>query len=130
MSKKQKMTLIRIIVSGVLWLAAILIPAEGLWKLLLFLVPYGIIAWDVLWRAIRNIAHGQVFDENFLMAIATIGAFFIGEYMEGVVVMLFYQVGELFQSYAVGRSRQSIAALMDIRPDFANVERDGTLGAG
>lgn len=127
MSKKQKMTLIRIIVSGVLWLAAILIPAEGLWKLLLFLVPYGIIAWDVLWRAIRNIAHGQVFDENFLMAIATIGAFFIGEYMEGVVVMLFYQVGELFQSYAVGRSRQSIAALMDIRPDFANVERDGTL---
>ena len=90
-----------------------------------FLLPYLVIGWDVLWRAARNIAHGQVFDENFLMAIATVGALFIGEYAEAVFVMLFYQVGELFQSYAVGKSRQSIAALMEIRPDYANVERDG-----
>lgn len=90
-----------------------------------FLIPYLVIGWDVLWRAVRNIAHGQVFDENFLMAIATVGAFFIGEYAEAVFVMLFYQVGELFQSYAVGKSRQSIAELMEIRPDYANVERDG-----
>ena len=90
-----------------------------------FLIPYLVIGWDGLWRAVRNIAHGQVFDENFLMAIATVGALFIGEYAEAVFVMLFYQVGELFQSYAVGKSRQSIAALMEIRPDYANVERDG-----
>ena len=94
-------------------------------KPLLFLMPYLIVGWDVLWKAIRNIAHGQVFDENFLMAIATIGAFATGEYPEAVFVMLFYQVGELFQSYAVGKSRRSIAALMDIRPDSANLERDG-----
>ncbi len=92
---------------------------------LFYLVPYLIIGWDVLWRAIRNIAHGQVFDENFLMALATVGAFATGEYAEAVFVMLFYQVGELFQSHAVGKSRQSIAALMDIRPDRANLERDG-----
>lgn len=127
MSKKQKRVLIRIIVSAVLFLAAMCIPAEGLIRLLLFLVPYAVIGWDVLWRAVRNIAHGQIFDENFLMGIATVGAFFLGEYPEGVAVMLFYQVGELFQSYAVGRSRKSITALMDIRPDYANIEVDGEL---
>lgn len=93
----------------------------------IYLVPYGVIGWDVLWRAVRNIKNGQVFDENFLMAVATVGAFGCGEYREGVAVMLFYQVGELFQSIAVSRSRQSIAQLMNIRPDYANVERDGTL---
>lgn len=127
MSKKQKNTLIRIIASAVLLAAAYLIPSEGIARLLLFLIPYAMIGWDVLWRAVRNIAHGQVFDENFLMAIATVGAFCLGDYPEGVAVMLFYQVGELFQSYAVGRSRQSISALMDIRPDYANVERNGRL---
>ena len=127
MSKKQKKTLVRIILSAVLLVAAALIPVGGIVKLVLFLIPYAVIGWDVFWKAIRNIAHGQVFDENFLMAIATVGAFALGEYPEGVAVMLFYQVGELFQSYAVGRSRQSIAALMDIRPDYANIEQDGKL---
>ena len=94
---------------------------------LLYLIPYAVIGWDVLWRAVKNIRNGQVFDENFLMSIATIGAFGCGEYPEAVAVMLFYQAGELFQSVAVGRSRQSIAALMDIRPDYANMERDGQL---
>ena len=127
MSKKQKKTLVRIILSAVLLVAAALIPVDGIVKLVLFLIPYAVIGWDVLWKAIRNIAHGQVFDENFLMSIATIGAFCVGEYPEGVAVMLFYQVGELFQSYSVGRSRQSIAALMDIRPDYANLEKpDGS----
>ena len=127
MSKKQKRILARIIVSALLLAAVYFLPAEGPLRLALFLLPYGLIGWDVLWRAVRNIARGQVFDENFLMALATVGAFCIGEYPEAVFVMLFYQVGELFQSYAVGRSRQSIAALMDIRPDYANVEREGRL---
>ena len=133
MSRKQKKMLIRILISAVVLVAAKLLPAEdwvswGNWiSTALFLISYLIIGWDVLWRAVRNIAHGQVFDENFLMAIATIGAFVTSEYAEGVAVMLFYQVGELFQSYAVGRSRQSISALMDIRPDYANIERDGQL---
>lgn len=96
-------------------------------KFLMYLVPYLIIGWDILWKAVRNIGHGQVFDENFLMCVATIGALVLGEYSEAVGVMLFYQVGELFQSYAVGRSRKSIAQLMDIRPDVANVERDGQI---
>ena len=96
-------------------------------KFLMYLVPYLIIGWDILWKAVRNIGHGQVFDENFLMCVATIGALVLGEYAEAVGVMLFYQVGELFQSYAVGRSRRSIAQLMDIRPDVANVERDGQI---
>ena len=127
MSAKQKKTLARILVSAVLFAGAMLAPVQGWQKLVLCLVPYGVIGWDVLWRAVRNIRNGQVFDENFLMALATVGAFFTGEYLEAVAVMLFYQVGELFQSYAVGRSRQSIAALMDIRPDYANIERDGKL---
>ena len=127
MSKKQKRMLIRIILSAVLLVAAFLIPSDNMTRLTLFFVPYAVIGWDVLWRALRNIFRGQVFDENFLMAIATIGAFLIGEYPEAVAVMLFYQVGELFQSYAVGRSRQSISSLMDIRPDYANIETDGGL---
>lgn len=96
-------------------------------RLYLYLLAYLIIGWDILWKAVRNIGHGQVFDENFLMCVATIGALVLGEYSEAVGVMLFYQVGELFQSYAVGRSRKSIAQLMDIRPDVANVERDGQI---
>ena len=127
MTTKQKKNLIRIAVALVLFLAAWLSPLTGWWQLGAFLVPYFIVGWDVLWRALRNIAHGQIFDENFLMAVATIGALAIGEYPEGVAVMLFYQVGEWFQSYTVGRSRRSIASLMDIRPDIANVERDGQL---
>lgn len=127
MTRKQKKMLLRILFSLVLWVCAFFLPLEGTWRLLAFLVPYLVIGWDILWKAIRNILHGQVFDENFLMAIATVGAFCIGEYPEAVAVMLFYQVGELFQSYAVGRSRRSIAALMDIRPDYANIERDGKL---
>ena len=119
--------LLRILISGALLIAAAFLPAGGWLRLLIFLIPYGIIGWDVLWKAARNIVHGQIFDENFLMSIATIGAFFTGEFPEAVVVMLFYQVGELFQSYAVGRSRRSIASLMDIRPDYANMERDGKL---
>ena len=132
MTRKQKKILIRIAVSAVLLIGAVLIPYEGVWRFLLFLPAYFVIGWDVLWKALRNIAHGQVFDENFLMALATIGAFCTGffgegEYPEAVFVMLFYQVGELFQSYAVGKSRKSISALMDIRPDYANVEQDGQL---
>lgn len=127
MNRKQKRWFARILVSGLLFAAALLVPLDGYARLAVFLVPFAVIGWDVLWRAVRNISHGQVFDENFLMSIATIGAFLTGEYPEGVAVMLFYQVGELFQSYAVGRSRQSIASLMDIRPDYANVERDGKL---
>ncbi len=126
MSKKQKESLARILISAALLIAAALLPSEGWVRLVIFLVPYGIVGWDVLWKAVRNIAHGQVFDENFLMALATVGALVLGEYSEAVGVMLFYQVGELFQSVAVGRSRQSIAQLMDIRPDSANVLRDGT----
>ena len=127
MTKKQKKVLIRIIAAAVLLIAAALIPVKGLWRLPLFLIPYFIVGWDVLWKAVRNIAHGQVFDENFLMCVATVGALVLGEYAEAVGVMLFYQVGELFQSYAVGKSRQSISQLMDIRPDSANVERDGQI---
>ena len=129
MSKKQKRMLFRILLSAALLLAAVLLPLNNfpLLRLAVFLVPYGVIGWDVLWRAVRNIAHGQVFDENFLMALATVGAFFTGEFPEAVFVMLFYQVGELFQSCAVDKSRKSIAQLMDIRPDYANVERDGQL---
>ena len=127
MSRKQKKTLVRILISGALFAGAFFIPVEGIWKLGVYLIPYFVIGWDVLWKAVRNISHGQVFDENFLMSIATIGAFCVGEYPEGVAVMLFYQVGELFQSYAVNRSRQSITELMDICPEYANIEEDGQL---
>lgn len=135
MTKKQKKTLIRISIGAAFYILAIVFPTgrlrlgdyENLFALGLMLIPYFIIGGDVLYRAVCNILRGQVFDENFLMALATVGAFFTGEYLEGVAVMLFYQVGELFQSYAVGRSRQSITKLMDIRPDYANVEHEGTL---
>ncbi len=130
MTRKQKKMVARILISGVLLVAAMLVPYRGPWRFMLFLPAYGVIGWDVLWKALRNILHGRVFDECFLMALATLGAFATGffgegEYPEAVFVMLFYQVGELFQSYAVGKSRRSIAQLMDIRPDSANVERDG-----
>ncbi|MBP3311609.1 MAG: cadmium-translocating P-type ATPase, partial [Butyricicoccus sp.] len=127
MTRKQKKMLARILGSLALYIAAILLSPSGLLRLLWYLATYVLIGWDVLWRAVRGIVGGQVFDENFLMSLATIGAFALGDYKEGVAVMLFYQVGELFQSYAVGRSRQSIASLMDIRPDYANIERGGTL---
>ena len=127
MTRKQKKVLIRILIAAVLFAAALLVPADGWWKLGVFLIPYAVIGWDILWRAAVNIAHGQVFDENFLMALATVGAFATGSYEEGVAVMLFYQIGELFQSCAVSRSRRSIAALMDICPEYANVEADGVI---
>lgn len=156
MTKKQKKTLARILISAALLIALHFLPRNFFWpewlewlpfsesrisadgqsvayamswfqRLVLYLIPYFIIGWDVLWKAVRNIAHGQVFDENFLMSLATVGALILGEYAEAVGVMLFYQVGELFQNYAVGKSRQSIAQLMDIRPDVANVERDGEI---
>lgn len=129
MTRKQKKTLIRIIVSvvltGVAWAVDEIFGFEGWKALLLYITPYLVIGYDVLWDAIRNIAHGQVFDEHFLMAIATVGAFGVGDYREASAVMIFYQVGELFQSIAVGKSRKSISALMDIRPDYAVVVRDG-----
>ncbi len=125
MTKRQKLTLARIILAAVLLAAAMLLPLEGVWRLAAFLVPYFLVGGDVLWRSVQNIAHGEIFDENFLMSVATVGAMFTSEYAEGVAVMLFYQVGELFQSVAVGKSRRSIAALMDIRPEYANVIRGG-----
>lgn len=127
MSRTQKQTLFRIILSAVLLLCIALLPVEGALRLGLFLIPYLIIGWDVLWEAIQNILRGQWFDENFLMAIATVGAFCIGEYPEGVFVMLFYQVGELFQSLAVERSRNSIADLMNMMPEYANLEENQSL---
>ena len=149
MTRKQKKMRARILAAAVLLLAAKLLPtiwlpgaipflsvshaaADGttafslsMWPL--YLAAYFTVGWDVLWRAVRNIKNGQVFDENFLMAVATVGAVGCGELAEGVAVMLFYQVGELFQSVAVDRSRKSISSLMDIRPDYANVEREGRL---
>ena len=132
LTRKQTNHLLRILGAGILLLVAVILSKtgvlpEGTWYIAVpvFLVPYFLVGWDVLWAAILNVGHGQLLDEHFLMMIATIGAFVIGEYPEAVFVMLFYQVGELFQSIAVGRSRKSIAALMDIRPDTATVERDG-----
>jgi Cd2+/Zn2+-exporting ATPase len=127
MDQKQKKTLLRICTGAVLFAVLLILPAKGPGRLLLFLVPYGIAGGDVLWKAARNLAHGQVLDENFLMCVATVGALLTGEYPEAVAVMLFYQIGELFQSYAVGRSRRSISELMEIRPDYANLEENGEL---
>lgn len=132
MTKKQKKMLCRILASGVLMVGLLFVPAEGWLRFVLWMVPYLLIGYDILWDAVRGIAGGQVFDENFLMAVATVGAVVLGatgsgDYTEAVAVMLFYQIGEWFQSYAVGKSRRSISALMDIRPDFARVERDGAL---
>ena len=121
----HKGTLVRILAAAVLLIAAALLPLSGWARFAAFLVPYAVIGWDVLWNAVRNIIRGQIFDENFLMAIATVGAFAVGEYPEAVFVMLFYQVGELFQNYAVGKSRRNIAELMDIRPDYAHLEENG-----
>ena len=125
MAKEQKTDLIKILLSAVLFAAALIIPTSGTVRILVFLIPYLIVGYEVLWSAIRNILHGEIFDENFLMAVASIGAICIGEYPEAVAVMLFYGIGELFQSIAVGKSRKSIAALMDIRPDYAVVLRGG-----
>ena len=130
MNRKQKKNLIRIIAASVLMVAFIFVPVSGIWRLLLFLVPYLIVGYDILLKAVRGIINLQPFDECFLMAVATIGAIIVGlvgdgDYVEAVAVMLFYQIGEWFQSYAVGRSRKNISELMDIRPDHANVEKDG-----
>ena len=128
MTKKQKKVLVRIIVSAVLVAVFSLIPVNNPYvRLALFLIPYLIIGYDILRKAVLGIVNGQVFDENFLMALATVGAIILGEYVEGTAVMLFYKIGELFQSYAVGKSRRNISALMDIRPDYANIEQDGQL---
>lgn len=127
MTRKQKHLLTRIIVAAALFLAGNLIPLPVLAEMGVFLLCYAVVGWDIVWKAITNILHGQVFDENFLMTIATVGALILGEHSEGVAVMLFYQVGEWFQSYAVSKSRKSITSLMDIRPDYANIEKDGKL---
>ncbi len=127
MNKKQKKMLIRIIIAAVLIVVFSLLPAEGYLRFVLFMIPYLVIGYDILKKAFKGILNKQVFDENFLMAVATVGAILLGDYSEGVAVMLFYQIGELFQSYAVGKSRRNISELMDIRPDYANIEVDGKL---
>ena len=127
MNKKQKKVLIRIIAAAALMILFSLLPVEGYVRFAFFMIPYLIISYDILRKAGKGILNRQVFDENFLMAVATIGAIALGDYKEGVAVMLFYQIGELFQSYAVGRSRRNISELMDIRPDYANIEQDGGL---
>ena len=127
MTRKQRKTLIRIIIAVVLFIAGYFLPFEGIPILCYYAAVYLFIGWDILWKAIRGIFSGQFLDENFLMAIASVGAFFVSEYSEAVAVILFYQVGELFQSCAVSKSRKNIAALMDIRPDYANIECDGVI---
>ena len=133
MTKKQRVMLTRILITAAMLIALKFIPLTGIPQLIAYLMVYLVISYDILRKAARGIINGQAFDENFLMALATLGAFFLavwtgsGDYVEGIAVMLFYQVGELFESYAVGKSRRNISALMDIRPDYANVERGGTL---
>ena len=133
MTKKQKIMLVRILVTAAMLIALKFIPVTGILQLALYLVAYLVIGYDILRKAGKGILNGRAFDENFLMALATLGAFFLavwtrsGDYVEGIAVMLFYQIGELFQSYAVGKSRKNISALMDIRPDYANIEKDGSL---
>ena len=131
MNKKQKKVLLRFIISAffmvVFWILAVIFSINIWLEAALFLIPYCIIGYDILIKAGKGIINRQVFDENFLMAVATVGAMLLGDFREGVAVMLFYQVGELFQSVAVGKSRKNIAALMDIRPDYANVIIDGNL---
>ena len=133
MNKKQKKMLFRILLAAVLLIALQFTPVTGYWRLAAFIIPYLIIGYDILIKAAKGIKNGQVLDENFLMAIATLGAIFLaiyersGDYTEAIAVMLFYQIGELFQSYAVGKSRRNISELMDIRPDYANIEQDGRL---
>ncbi|MEI3611529.1 heavy metal translocating P-type ATPase [Pseudogracilibacillus sp. SO30301A] len=127
MSKKEQKRLLRILIAAVGFVVTFFLKLDGFAEFLMYLVPYLIVGGDILWKAARNITRGQVFDENFLMSVATIGAFCLGVYSEGIAVMLFFQVGELFQSYAVSKSRKSISELMDIRPDYANVIRNGEL---
>ena len=133
MTKKQKKMLWRIVITAVMLIALHFLPITGIAQLIAYLAAYAVIGYDILRKAGKGIANGQPFDENFLMALATLGAFFLaiwtksGDYVEGIAVMLFYQIGELFQSYAVGKSRRNISALMDIRPDYANIETDGKL---
>ena len=133
MTKKQKKMLWRIVITAVMIIALHFLPITGIAQLIAYLAAYAVIGYDILRKAGKGIANGQPFDENFLMALATLGAFFLaiwtksGDYVEGIAVMLFYQIGELFQSYAVGKSRRNISALMDIRPDYANIETDGKL---
>ena len=133
MTKKQKKMLIRILITAAMLVALYIIPVTGWLRLALYLTAYLVIGYDILKKAGQGIANGRVFDENFLMAVATVGAFALaiyeksGDYNEAIAVMLFYQIGELFQSYAVGKSRKNISALMDIRPDYANIEQDGQL---
>ena len=127
MTRSQKIRLFRIVLGAALLIAACVIPAEGIWKIVLFMLPYLTVGYDTLWKALRGCLRGQIFDEDFLMATASAGAFIIGEYPEAVAVMLFNQIGVLFEQYAVGKSRKSIAALMDIRPDYANLEKDGAV---
>lgn len=127
MTKKQKKVLVRIIIAAVLVIALQFVPVEGYVRFGLYMIPYLVIGYDILKKAGKGILNRQIFDENFLMAVATIGAIALGDYKEGTAVMLFYQIGELFQSYAVGKSRRNISDLMDIRPDYANVEKDGEL---
>ena len=133
MTKKQKKMLVRILITAVMLIALNFIPITGVPQLLAYLAAYAVIGYDILKKAAHGIASGRPFDENFLMALATLGAFAVaiwtksGDYVEGIAVMLFYQIGELFQSYAVGKSRRNISALMDIRPDYANIEKGGQL---
>ena len=133
MSRKQKKMLMRIIAAAVLMILLHFVPSEGVVRFLLYMIPYLVVGYDILWKAIRGIRNGQVFDECFLMAVATVGAIGLaiyegsGDYTEAVAVMLFYQTGEWFQSYAVGKSRKNISELMDIRPDYANMEQEGSL---
>ena len=133
MTKKQKKMLVRIIITAVMLVGLKFIPLTGIPQLAAYLIAYLVIGYDILKKAGKGILNGRAFDENFLMAIATLGAFFLavwtksGDYVEGIAVMLFYQIGELFQSYAVGKSRRNISELMDIRPDYANIEQDGKL---
>ena len=132
MNKKQKKVLARIIIAAVLMIILHFIPVKGIIRFPLYMVPYLVIGYDILKKAFKGIKNKQVFDENFLMAVATVGAIAValyenGDYTEAIAVMLFYQIGELFQSYAVGKSRKNISELMDIRPDYANIEVDGKL---
>ena len=133
MTKKQKTMLIRILIATAMLIGLSLAPISGLPRMALYMATYLIIGYDILRKAIKGIINGQIFDENFLMAVATVGAIALaiyeksGDYNEAIAVMLFYQIGELFQSYAVGKSRRNISALMDIRPDYANIEKDGKL---
>ena len=128
MNRKQKRMLWRILAAAALLLVLHFVPVQGALRFLLYMIPYAVVGYDILIKAVKGVKNRQPFDENFLMAVATVGAIALGDYAEGVAVMLFYQIGELFQSYAVGRSRQNISALMDIRPDYANIEGgDGEL---